>query len=212
MRRAFLAAFLALPVAAHADTIFTLGNSNDTGTSGPGPYATLDVALTSPTTATLTYTRVGSFVFGEMGGNLNASSFTIGPVSFLLAPSSNQTPTFTASSGSLDGFGNFSVDQVSNPNGFSAAVIEASFTVTDTSGTWASSDAVLTPDNKGFEAAVHAFTATGGSFFAANSSSCTGATCNPPPPPPPPIPEPGTLALLGAGLLGLAGARYRFMA
>jgi hypothetical protein len=210
---AVLLAATALTPAAHADLIITLGNSNTAGT-GPGPYGFVDISLLSPNHAQFTFTANSvpgfTYVFGEMGLNVNATSFSASAVTFTLAPTSNQTPSYNVTSGNLDGYGNMDIKQMPTPNGFSSAVIEAQFTVTDLSGTWANDDSVLTPDSKGFDAGAHAF-ANGNSFFDSNSSQCeTGTTgCGGPPPPPPALPEPGTLAMFGTALASLGLMRWR---
>lgn len=190
---------------ARADVIYTLNATNDFGTSGNGPFAQVDIHFIDSTHATAEFTRLNGFVFGEMGLDINAATFAISGLSFQLAGSSNKTPTYTISlGGKVGGIGDFALDYVDNPNGFSDAVTEAKFNIQNTSGTWADEAHVLTASVP--EAAVHAFTGNGGSFFA--SGGPTGVT-PPPPPPPVPTPEPISLSLLGIGLMGLAIARRR---
>lgn len=199
---------LTLGAPAHADVIYTLNTSNDTVTSGAGPYAQVDIHLVNATTATATFTRLGSFVFGEMGLDINANTFTITGLSFILAPSSNQTPSYSVVlGGKVGGVGNFALDYAVNPNGFTDAVTQASFTITDTSGTFADEGHVL--NNVVPEAAAHVFTSTGGSFFGSGGPiTCTDNTgcginlLNS-------APEPAALGLFGVGLVTLGLLRSR---
>ena len=185
---------------AHATVIYTLDTINTAG-FGPAPYGTVAVTLTNPTTAQITFNNAPPYTFGEMGLNVNATSFSADGLSFVLAPTSNQTPTFSIDiGGQLDGFGNFALDYVSTPAGFSASLSSATFTLHDLSGTWTEST-VLIGNSDGHEVAAHVFNAaTGGnSAFAAG-----GPTTNPPP-----VPEPASLAMLGVSALMLRRRRVK---
>ena len=195
--------FGSLPV--RADVIYALNASNDTPTSGAGPYAQVDIHLVDSTHATATFTRIGSFVFGEMGLDINAALFGISDLAFTKNAGDTKTPSYSINlGGKVGGVGNFALDYVSNPSGFSDSVTAASFLITDKSGTWADAAHVL--NSAVPEAAVHAFTSTGGSFFASGGPSVNCPDCSPTP-----VivdaPEPVSMAVLGVGMAGLGYVR-----
>jgi hypothetical protein len=190
----------------------TLSNGNSALTGIPADFGTVLVNRTSSTTATITFTadqsHAGSgYLFGDggsMGVNVNATSF------LAIVPTFSQfagfsTASFTQSSGNEDGFGSFNLSW-NNFDGYTHAIESGTFTVTDTSGTWASAADVLAPNNKGFEAAAHMFIADSNPPDPHGSALVTGFAADGPAKG---TPEPASLALLATGALGLAGYGWR---
>lgn len=142
---------------ASADTIdYSLGTPNSGISIYPGPYASVDVNRTSSTSATITFTGLTSGIYqylmggdGMAGVNVNASTFGV-------TTGSGFANLVSFGSGSEDGFGSFNLS-FKNFDGNGDAVSSLVFTLTDTSGTWASAGSVLTANSGGFLAAAHIF-------------------------------------------------------
>jgi len=204
-----------------ADAIqYTLssGNSALTDAGFTGPYATVDVNLVNSTTATVTFNSLtqtiggNTYVYlmadGSSGAvNVNAGSWSISGIS-----GSNSYPGFNSpqltndGSQNVDGFGVMN-QTVDNFDGFSYAMTHLTFTLTNTSGTWANAGAVLIANLQGALAAAHIFVAqlvngqlvnvmvTG---FAAN-----GGAVN--------TPDGGTTVMLLGAALGALGMVRRYL-
>jgi hypothetical protein len=189
---------------AAAVTDLTLNQGNADIAGAPGPYGTVDINLTDPTHATITFKsdNVGAndFFFIDSGiadVNVNAASWTIG--NFVTNANSNGLPFESGGSGTVDGFGVF--NQTTNQHdGFGSAATQVSFVVTDTGGTWSSSDNVLTPNGDGFEVGAHVAVCPdpcpAGSTTNVTGFAVNGAV----------VPEPATWALMitGVGAIGAA--------
>ena len=183
---------------AWADTlVFDLNVANIPFT---GPYIEVTVDRTSSTTATFTFdslTNGGNTYLMHSNGaaavNINGT-FTLDSFS-----ASNSLPGFSTpvpsngGSGTEDGFGSFNqtislFDGFNSPNG--GAANEIVFSVTLTSGTWASAANVLTPNGSGQVAAAQ---------IGACPAPCTGSSAFLTPTGFAPVPAP----IVGAGLPGM---------
>jgi hypothetical protein len=209
--------FGAPPASADSFTFdLTVGNSALSG--NPGPYGTVTVDLTTPTTATVTFdaNAGGGFLFIDSSiadVNVNATSWTISGFSETNPPGFGFVAPDTVTdggSGTVDGFGTFNQTS-NNTDGFADAASQVVFTLTDTSGTWASAANVLTPNADGNTVAAHiAVCDSGAPCVQSEGATVTGFATNGPAPS---VPEPSSLSMLGVGVLGLLGfARRRLLA
>ena len=201
-------------LAAHPATALTisLNNANPAISGYAGPYGTVNVTWIDTTHAAFTFTALDSpdgwhFLFGDggtVGLNVNGAvtvqgDIPGGDVQGITAPTGPQAgavapgPWSLDPGSNLDGFGSFSF-VLDNFDGFTHAVRTISFTLVNTSGTWANESAILSPNSTGSTAGAHIFVAnadytnTTVTGFAANGS----------------VPDGGmTISLLGMALAGL---------
>src|SRR5262249_36352546 len=163
-----------------------------------GPYTLFTVALTSPTTAMITFTsQTANGNIYLMGGNgavaVNVNGvYTLGTVTESNA-GTGFTPTYKGLDPRTEGsWGNFNL-ALDNFAGFKDSADKVSFTITDTSGTWASAGNVLAANERGQVAADHVYV-TSSPANSANVATTTGYAA---------VPEPAILMELGVLLLGL---------
>jgi hypothetical protein len=175
---------------------YTLTTANDSGL-GTGPFGTVNVNLTSITTATITFTAASGYLFvdgGSVAVNVNAAAngWTIG--NFF----SNGNPVSGDGAGNEDGFGSFN-QKVSMQNSSNGASI-ISFVLTLGSGTWASAANVLAFNGQNWLVAAHIQIqdGTGNTGFAAGPNGGS-------------VPDGGTTVMLLGAALGALGMARRFL-
>jgi len=215
MRQKFLV-FLAIVAVtcwagvASADTVYYLTAGNSAISGYTGPYAKVDVDLTSSTTATITFTSLTNagniYLMGATSAvdvNVNATSWTLGTVTGTNA-GTGFTPGSYSNGGSknADGFGSFNQTIVSF-DGFTHSADNITFTLTDTSGTWGSSSNVLTPNADGDYVAAHILV-TSYPADASNSNPATGYAAGNTA-----VPLDCPWLLMGTSFLVLNGLRWR---
>jgi hypothetical protein len=195
---------------AKADTIYTLGNGNSAISGYTGPYAMVDVHLTDSTHATITFTSLtnggNTYLFGDggsVGVNVNATSWTLGPITGSNAGTGFTPGPYTdGGTGNQDGFGSFN-QKINSSDGYTSSADTITFTLTNTSGTWSSSANVLTPNASGYVAAAHIFVTTSPAN-AANGALATGFAA---------VPDGGlTVSLLGIALVAVEALRRKLKA
>jgi hypothetical protein len=197
--------------------IYTLDTGNPAVT-GTGPYASVTVdAAADGLSANIEFESLtnGGFIYllGDGGtADLNVNG-TYAPIVAGDVSETNTLSTYFSGGsylsntpGQVNGFGTFSLS-LNNSDGFKDSATSISFILTNTSGTpWTGSADVLTANANGAVAAVHVFacafpcTTTDPAPVAAFTGFAAGSDTGIPPSE---IPEPGVLALLSIGLLGL---------
>ena len=186
---------LGAPLAsADSVTSYTFGGGPVTG-----PITLVTVDLTSATTAAITFTyETGNGNICLMGGNgavaVNVNgAYTLGTVTESNAGTGFTPPTYIGlDSGTEGSWGKFNL-ALDNSAGFKDSADKVSFTITDTSGTWASAGNVLITNASGQVAADHVYV-TSSPANSANGATVSGYAA---------VPEPAILMELGVLLLGL---------
>jgi hypothetical protein len=197
---------------------YTLSIPNAELSGFPGPFGTVNVTLTSPTTADVTFTALdqtsGGTTFdyffiatGAAGVNVNSTSWSISNLanactSIDCGPGPGALSD--GGSGNEDGFGVFN-QRVDQFDGFNNRSTEISFTLTDLSGTWSSDGVVLAANSLGNIVAAHVAVCDSTSISTcANGALSTGFVTNGNV-----IPETSTWVMMitGFALLGWAGYR-----
>jgi hypothetical protein len=213
---ALMFAFGGFNAFAGVDTMFNLTVPNMGGLDCcTGPYASVDVHLVSGTQATVTFDSLtnGNYIYllaaaRAVDLNVNATGFTATETASN-SLSGFSTPSFTQTFGkNADGFGSFNLN-INEGDGFKTASTQIVVTLTDSSGTWASSANVLTPNAGGSTAAIHGFACPQPGCAGTNSSGAfaTGYAANGTAVPEPKMP---TLLVAFGGLMAtIAGFRKR---
>jgi hypothetical protein len=206
---------------AKADTVsFDLGTGNAAIAGFPGPYAHVVVDRTSTTTATITFTSLTNsgniYLMGDggtVGVNVNATSWTLGTITgsnagtgFVQGGPAGQAQFSDGGAGNLDGFGSFN-QTINSFDGFKNSSDTVSFTLTNTSGTWATASAVLIGNASGNTAGAHIFV-TASPANASNSALATGFATNGGGGH---VPDGGTTVMLLGAALGALGMARRFL-
>ncbi len=211
-------ACLGLQQAKAATYTLSQGNTALTGAGFTGPYGTVSVILNAGgTTATITFTALTQviggttyqYMFGDgssVAVNANGAA-TVSGISGTCIGCVGITPgPYTdGGSGNVDGFGVMS-NTINSFDGFTSAATVVTFTLTKTSGTWASDTSVLTANSQLASVAAHIFVTTSPpnssssanvTGFAANGGSI--------------VPDGGTTVMLLGAALGALGIARRFI-
>jgi hypothetical protein len=152
------------------------------------------VNLNSSTWATITFTAAPNYQFGDgsaAGVNVNAATYTPIFVSETGGSGNLNFNNFDVSNANVDGHGTFNL-MLNNKNfGAAGPADTIVFDVTNDSGTWANAANVLTANGTNNDAVAHVRWAFGP--VGANTGFVAEV-----------VPEPASLMLLGAGVVGLS--------
>jgi VPDSG-CTERM motif len=183
---------------AKADTFSYTLTTGNSPSLGAGPFGTVQVNLTSSTTATITFTAAAGYLFvdgGAVGVNVNATTWTA--TNFTVNAGANAV-TGDVGSRNEDGFGVF--NQTGSQQNASNGASTVSFTLTDIAGTWASAANVLVGNNLGNAVAAH--------IFLVGSNGVTGFATGPGTPS---VPDGGATVMLLGMAFGALGMVRRYL-
>lgn len=151
------ALLLASVLPASADLI-VLTQSN-LGPGLPGPYGTANVNLIDATHASFSVTSANGFAFG----GAQAVNFNFSPGTFVMGPIT-LTPTFAGAVPLVTGVSAQNVSHLGNMNtsidlfdGYTRSVTGLSFTLTNTTGTWADVASIFALNPNNFILGAHVF-------------------------------------------------------
>jgi hypothetical protein len=200
---------------AKADTFtYSISNPNSALSVFSGPYATVSVNRTSTTMATITFTSLthagNIYLFGDgssVAVNVNATTWSVSGISGTNAGTGfTPGPITNGGSGNVDGFG--VLNQTFNSfDGYTHSSDSISFTLTNTSGTWATASSVLVANSQGTIVGAHIFVTTSPAN-ASNSALVTGFAANGGSTN---VPDGGTTVMLFGAALGALGMARRFL-
>ena len=199
---------------AKADLIsFNLSVGNSAISGYTGPYASVTVNRTSSMTATITFTSLTNsgniYLMGDgssVAVNVNATSWTLGTITGSNAGAGfSPGPYSNSGSRQVDGFGVLN-QTITSFDGFTHSSSTIAFSLTNTSGKWASANQVLIANASGVFAAAHIFVtsypaSTKNSALATGFAANTGAQ----------VPDGGATVMLLGAALGALGMVRRFI-
>ena len=189
-----------------ADSItYTIDNPSSALSGLAGPYATVTVNLIDSTNASLAFhSSTTAGITFLMGGsqvadvNVNATSWTVSGLSGTALAGFTNGALTDGGSANVSSFGVFN-QTFDNFDGYTHSHDSITFTLTNTSATWASASNVLVANNQGFYVAIHGFACTApcdpGTGAITTGAAANGGSVN--------TPEPTSLLLLGVGLGGI---------
>lgn len=194
---ALIVTFGALP--ARADSInFDLNIGNSAINGFPGPYANVSIDANAIDQATVVVNAYSGFLIGDFGLNIG-EPVTISDITWI--GGNSKTDYTVEGSGNMDGFGVINA-RIGAFDGYNSAVRQIMFTLNGSLNDWFNSSSILVPNSKGYSSAAHIFV----SDETDSSAVATGFAADGPSSS---VPEPTTMLLFGAGLMGLAGTKIR---
>ncbi|MGZ4821494.1 MAG: hypothetical protein ACXVZM_07795, partial [Terriglobales bacterium] len=136
------------------ESVLNVSQQTATGATNGTTFGEVCVNLTSSTTASITFTAAANYAFMDSSMadvQVNASSFTLG---LPITESPHAGLASDGHSGNVSSWGVFN-QTINNFDGAGDAETSVTFTLTNTSGTWASASSVLTDNGSGYDAAAH---------------------------------------------------------